>query len=70
MSSNTGQNNKPITIAVISGMVIGVILTFFAYSLFAPMTDGQDVSMASAEQNPLYWVAPMDANYRRDKPGK
>lgn len=70
MSSNTGQNNKPITIAVISGMVIGVILTFFAYSLFAPITDGQDVSMASAEQNPLYWVAPMDANYRRDKPGK
>lgn len=24
----------------------------------------------SAERQPLYWVAPMDANYRRDKPGK
>jgi membrane fusion protein, copper/silver efflux system len=24
----------------------------------------------SAEKQPLYWVAPMDANYRRDKPGK
>lgn len=22
------------------------------------------------EQQPLYWVAPMDPNYRRDKPGK
>ncbi|WP_420389475.1 efflux RND transporter periplasmic adaptor subunit [Marinobacter sp.] len=24
----------------------------------------------STEKTPLYWVAPMDANYRRDKPGK
>lgn len=24
----------------------------------------------ASEQKPLYWVAPMDANYRRDKPGK
>jgi Cu(I)/Ag(I) efflux system membrane fusion protein len=31
-----------------------------------------DSSMASepAANEPLYWVAPMDANYRRDKPGK
>lgn len=25
---------------------------------------------ASAERKPLYWVAPMDPNYRRDQPGK
>ena len=25
---------------------------------------------AKEVQDPLYWVAPMDANYRRDKPGK
>lgn len=25
---------------------------------------------ASAQAKPLYWVAPMDASYRRDKPGK
>ena len=24
----------------------------------------------TAERQPLYWVAPMDANYRRDQPGK
>ncbi|OEF24290.1 efflux RND transporter periplasmic adaptor subunit [Vibrio rumoiensis] len=31
----------------------------------------QSSTKASADQNePLYWVAPMDANYRRDKPGK
>ncbi|MED5523711.1 MAG: efflux RND transporter periplasmic adaptor subunit [Pseudomonadota bacterium] len=27
-------------------------------------------SIASAERKPLYWVAPMDPNYKRDKPGK
>ncbi|MBB3167421.1 efflux RND transporter periplasmic adaptor subunit [Simiduia aestuariiviva] len=29
-----------------------------------------DTSAANAEKQPLYWVAPMDANYRRDGPGK
>ena len=28
------------------------------------------LAAADAERNILYWVAPMDANYRRDKPGK
>jgi len=32
---------------------------------------GKDAaSDASRERKPLYWVAPMDANYRRDQPGK
>ncbi|HET6564545.1 MAG TPA: efflux RND transporter periplasmic adaptor subunit [Xanthomonadales bacterium] len=32
---------------------------------------GETVSTAApAENKPLYWVAPMDPNYRRDKPGK
>ena len=26
-------------------------------------------AMPSAEKKPLYWVAPMDSNYRRDEPG-
>ncbi len=29
-----------------------------------------DGTGASQEKQPLYWVAPMDANYRRDGPGK
>jgi Cu(I)/Ag(I) efflux system membrane fusion protein len=28
------------------------------------------VDSNAAEQQPLYWVAPMDANFRKDKPGK
>ncbi len=29
-----------------------------------------DSLVSSGEKEPLYWVAPMDPNYRRDKPGK
>ncbi len=32
--------------------------------------DSGDQNKDSASKEPLYWVAPMDANYRRDKPGK
>ncbi|WP_315980756.1 heavy metal-binding domain-containing protein [Aliamphritea spongicola] len=30
---------------------------------------GMADSSGSDSQEPLYWVAPMDPNYRRDKPG-
>ncbi len=33
-------------------------------------TQEDDDSTASGEKKILYWVAPMDANYRRDKPGQ
>ena len=36
-------------------------------SVFAIMPS---VVMSAEEKEVLYWVAPMDANYRRDKPGK
>jgi len=28
------------------------------------------LAIAAEEKEVLYWVAPMDVNYRRDKPGK
>ncbi|MCG8611326.1 MAG: efflux RND transporter periplasmic adaptor subunit [Pseudomonadales bacterium] len=34
------------------------------------MTAMGDQGDDSGEKKPLYWVAPMDKNYRRDKPGK
>lgn len=34
------------------------------------VTLGKKTSSGSSERKILYWVAPMDANYRRDKPGK
>jgi len=36
--------------------------------LFEPTNDSSDQS--SGEKEILYWVAPMDANYRREEPGK
>ncbi len=38
------------------------------YNTMSMVTDRSESN--SAEKTPLYWVAPMDANYRRDQPGK
>jgi len=67
MSSHSSRNNiKPIIV----GMIIGGILTFGAYSLMSPSASSQHSVPVSDVEKPLYWVAPMDANYKRDKPGK
>ena len=42
------------------GIAIG-----FTFNQSSTVPDDQ-----SAEKKPLYWVAPMDSNYRRDQPGK
>mgnify|MGYP001229803684 CR=1 FL=1 len=50
-------------------LIVGLVVGFFAANnqhisgLFSP-------EEVSSEPEILYWVAPMDANYRRDKPGK
>ncbi len=47
------------------------IKIYTASCLFAVLLVSVPVTSAEkAEQEILYWVAPMDANYRRDKPGK
>jgi Cu(I)/Ag(I) efflux system membrane fusion protein len=58
--------------SILLGAVIGSVVTLGAYSVFAPtsLTSSGADSSASAEKEPLYWVAPMDPNYTRDKPGK
>lgn len=50
------------------GIVVGGALGAASMYILAPNTGA--ASDASAEKKPLYWVAPMDSNYRRDKPGK
>ena len=42
---------------------LGTVLRAFHLEAQAQSTQGDDREI-------LYWVAPMDANYRRDKPGK
>ncbi|CCQ09225.1 Cobalt/zinc/cadmium efflux RND transporter,membrane fusion protein, CzcB family [Pseudoalteromonas luteoviolacea B = ATCC 29581] len=47
---------------------IGLLIGGTATWLFMPPTESGPT--ASEEKKPLYWVAPMDSNYRRDGPGK
>ena len=53
-----------------------IVVILFSIGLFSgiklvPVFEGSAGSDdGSAEQKPLYWVAPMDKNYRRDGPGK
>jgi len=63
----------------VTGMIIVVLLVLAAFAvgvrLGPQLNDGQPVASktaepASQEQKILYWVAPMDPNFRRDKPGK
>lgn len=51
-------------VAVVS-LLLGASVSYF----FSSNKSAQDSAVA-AEKAPLYWVAPMDANYRRDQPGK
>ncbi|MGF1718517.1 efflux RND transporter periplasmic adaptor subunit [Vibrio kyushuensis] len=60
---------KIATLALLIGSAVGFGVSHFI------MPTGHDMSaMASSDakgaDEPLYWVAPMDANYRRDQPGK
>ncbi|PSW18805.1 efflux transporter periplasmic adaptor subunit [Photobacterium sanctipauli] len=55
------------TVAVIA-LTVGAALGYFANQATNINTTSTAASTASDE--PLYWVAPMDPNYKRDKPGK
>ena len=63
---------KPI-ITLILGFAFGIALMLMM-NLVKSSSDGagtaNSMTDAPKEKKPLYWVAPMDANYRRDKPGK
>ncbi len=52
-------------------LVVGVVAGFtIAYLWFANKHEGVASKNLVPEKEILYWVAPMDPNYRRDKPGK
>ncbi|MBU2713360.1 efflux RND transporter periplasmic adaptor subunit [Zooshikella harenae] len=59
---------------LITGIILGIFLGFSGYKIIALNTSASskqsESNAKSDEKKPLYWVAPMDSNYRRDKPGK
>jgi len=66
--SNTINKNlfKPVAF----GILLGGLITGAAFSYLFAESNGKEPSASSAKDKPLYWVAPRDANYRRDKAGK
>ncbi len=61
----SSQTSTLLIVAVVSSLV-----TAFVLSMFSSDSTNMAGTEVAAEKKPLYWVAPMDANYRRDKPGK
>ena len=52
-------------------LVVLVLTATVTHYLTVQGFDDSDASVASDnEKKPLYWVAPMDPDYRRDEPGK
>lgn len=64
---------KTVQVALLAA-VVGGAMGFAAYQPITMMLDhtsGSAITTETKESNePLYWVAPMDPNYQRDKPGK
>jgi len=68
MSSTKASTIKFIIFGIIVGIAIGIAISFITTPFGAMTVSKTDDNNDKVE--PLYWVAPMDANYRRDKPGK
>ena len=51
----------------VNNLIILLVIVLLANTLYFSIPV---VGAAEEEKEVLYWVAPMDANYRRDKPGK
>ena len=56
------------------GVIIGSVITATVFALLPHSITSSDIKPSlppeKAEKLPLYWVAPMDANYRKDQPGQ
>jgi Cu(I)/Ag(I) efflux system membrane fusion protein len=65
------NKNVRVVVLLATGIAIGLAAMWFCYPFFSKQSaDSTDVSSTEKEKKPLYWVAPMDPNYKRDKPGK
>lgn len=58
------KNNKQRLLQLLVAVVVGWASAWAWFGLFP------DDASTEGEKKPLYWVAPMDPNYRRDRPGK
>jgi Cu(I)/Ag(I) efflux system membrane fusion protein len=59
---------KTFTFSLVA-LLVGASLGYVASSKLS-LSDEMTMSSSEESKPPLYWVAPMDPNYKRDKPGK
>lgn len=62
------MNNRMVFVVV--ALVIGIVLGVGGSMLTWPSDHDMTPAQSKQASEPLYWVAPMDANYRRDGPGE
>lgn len=63
--TNAGYINKGTLVTALIGAIVGAVLA----TLLLQASSSKEEQSVVADQ-PLYWVAPMDPNFRRDGPGK
>ncbi|GAA0212229.1 efflux RND transporter periplasmic adaptor subunit [Kangiella japonica] len=64
------MNKKSVVFSLV-GFVLGALAVWLLLSFGTEQgAEGSSDSKSKKAKEPLYWVAPMDANYRRDNPGK
>lgn len=71
MSSNKQANKypkMPVLAALVVGLAGGVLIS--NYTILGKSMEFKNTAAKPAEKEVLYWVAPMDPNFRRDEPGK
>ena len=57
--------SRVIVVSVLTGLLTGALGVYLL-----PAANTRSDTTSEGEKKPLYWVAPMDDSYRRDKPGK
>ncbi|WJG09616.1 efflux RND transporter periplasmic adaptor subunit [Aliiglaciecola sp. LCG003] len=69
MNLSAKQNNKKIAIWTLVGVLLSSVATGLFLRHETATSEPNSTDKDTAKQ-PLYWVAPMDPNYRRDQPGQ
>jgi len=65
---SAGRSRMPLIATLVVGLAGGVLIS--NYTILGIDLDLSSGEEQKAEKEILYWVAPMDASYRRDEPGK
>ncbi|GAA6184546.1 efflux RND transporter periplasmic adaptor subunit [Aliiglaciecola sp. NS0011-25] len=74
-TNNQSTNSKSQLASVfylVAGLLGGALLTglYFNFSGHGQSASAKQDTHVEADEAPLYWVAPMDPNFKRDQPGK